>query len=112
MNPNRKETILKPLLVQSLGVELVRVIRPLLGRCDAGLADQLRRASNSMVLNIAEARGRAGRDRKNRLRIARGSALEVHAALELAEAWRLVSHPADAHAILDRIAAMLWKLTR
>ena len=97
---------------EAVGVELVGVLKPIVGRCDAGLADQIRRAANSMVLNIAEADGRSGRDRKNRFRIARGSALEVRAGLKLAVAWGYSPRPGEAEALLDRLAAMLWRLTR
>ncbi len=65
-----------------------------------------------MVLNIAEATGRVGRDRKNRLRIARGSALEVHAALELAQAWGQTESFAESFVLIDRISAMLYRLAR
>ena len=47
------------------------------------LCDQATRASASVVLNLAEALGREGLDRARALRIARGSALEVDAALTL-----------------------------
>lgn len=52
-------------------------------RGNAALWDQAQRASSSVVLNIAEACGREGADRARCLRIARGSALEVDAALTL-----------------------------
>ena len=47
------------------------------------MSDQALRASASIVLNIAEANGREGLDRARCLRIARGSANEVEAALTL-----------------------------
>ena len=53
------------------------------GRGHAWLADQAMRASASVVLNLAEALGREGADRARALRIARGSALELDAALTL-----------------------------
>jgi four helix bundle protein len=53
------------------------------GRGHAWLADQAMRASASVVLNLAEALGREGADRVRALRIARGSALELDAALTL-----------------------------
>jgi four helix bundle protein len=53
------------------------------GRGHAWLADQATRASASVVLNLAEALGREGADRARALRIARGSALELDAALTL-----------------------------
>ena len=53
------------------------------GRGHAWIADQAMRASASGVLNLAEALGREGADRARALRIARGSALELDAALTL-----------------------------
>ena len=53
------------------------------GRGHAWIADQAMRASASVVLNLAEALGREGADRARTLRIARGSALELDAALTL-----------------------------
>ena len=53
------------------------------GRGHGWLADQALRASASVVLNLAEALGREGLDRARALRIARGSALELDAALTL-----------------------------
>lgn len=53
------------------------------GRGHGWLSDQVTRASASVVLNLAEALGREGLDRARALRIARGSALELDAALTL-----------------------------
>ena len=53
------------------------------GRGHAWLTDQAMRASASVVLNLVEALGREGADRARALRIARGSALELDAALTL-----------------------------
>jgi len=53
------------------------------GRGHGWLCDQAARASASVVLNLAEALGREGLDRARALRIARGSALELDAALTL-----------------------------
>jgi four helix bundle protein len=59
---------------------LLRSVVPVVERLaarDAALADQLRRAAQSVPLNIAEGNRRSGRDRKYRFRIALGSAAEV-----------------------------------
>lgn len=53
------------------------------GRGHGWLCDQAARASASVVLNLAESLGREGLDRVRALRIARGSALELDAALTL-----------------------------
>ena len=82
-------------------------------RHDPGLYRQLRDACNSIALNIGEATGRTGRDRLHHFRIALGSAHEVRTALRLAAAWGNVPPSATEAAlrIIDRIAAMLWRLT-
>jgi four helix bundle protein len=56
-------------------------------RRHAALADQLERAGTSVVLNTAEAGGRAGRDSVRVLRIASGECREVRAALVATAAW-------------------------
>jgi four helix bundle protein len=98
-----------------LAIEAVRTLREPVDKIrfrDPDLADQLRRAANSMVLNLAEGRWRQGKDRVNRFRIAAGSASEVRACVELAVAWSLVS--ADAMekplALLDRVLAVAYRL--
>ena len=72
----------------------------------ADLADQALRASQSVVLNIAEGMAREGAARRNHLRIALGSAAEVCSVLDL------VGLPeADARqGELRRVGAMLRRL--
>jgi four helix bundle protein len=97
----------------ALGV--VRGLGPLvesLRRQDRDLADQLRRAAASVVLNLAEGSGRRGLDRMHCYRIAQGSAREVRAALEVAQALGLLESSADVEALLDRVLAMLWRMTK
>jgi four helix bundle protein len=96
-------------------ISLLRAIEPLLERLvarDAKLADQLRRAAQSVALNVAEANRRAGRDRRNRFRIALGSAAEVGSCLDVAGALRYLDDAAhaDAYALVDRICAMSYRL--
>jgi hypothetical protein len=63
---------------------------------------------------LAEGRRRAGADRLHSWRVAAGSAEEVRAALRVAEAWGDLSAAEVSAAIvlLDRLLAMLWRLTR
>ncbi len=80
---------------------------------NADLARQVKRAGSSITLNIAEGRRRTGKDRLHLWRIAAGSADEVRAALRTAVAWddlppSLAEEPL---ALLDRVIAMLWKMT-
>ena len=69
---------------------VVRELVPLLHtirECDKSLADQLKRAAQSVVLNIAEARGNDAGTARARFSTACGSAKEVRAALNLASDW-------------------------
>ena len=98
-------------------LELLRSLVPLLARvasCDAELADQLRRAAQSCVLNVAEANRRALRDRRYRFRIVLGSAAEVSAALEVAGALGYVGagEVGVALELADRVRAMTYRLAR
>ena len=101
--------------VYDCSLSLVRCLVPVLERLlahDAKLADQLRRAAMSVSLNIAEANRRTGKDRRNRFRIALGSAAEVASCLDVAVAFRYcgeVDH-AEAHALVDRVRAMTYRL--
>src|SRR5579884_933753 len=97
----------------------VAIARAMRGLCEAirehdrSLADQARRATQSIGLDVAEARKRTKGDRTHAFAIALGSANETRAALELAEAWGYVPAPdaAEALALLDREVAMLWRLS-
>ena len=77
------------------------------------MAKQLRSASRSVTLNIAEGRKRTGKDRIHFWRIAAGSAEEVCAGLLYAEAVGQVHRDDIAETLkaLDRVLAMLWRLT-
>jgi four helix bundle protein len=83
-------------------------------RVGATLRDQLDRASVSIVLCIAEGAGRRfARDKANFFTIARGSATECAAVLDLLLARGLVS-PADhrhGRGLLVRVVQMLTRLT-
>jgi four helix bundle protein len=78
------------------------------------VVDQLERASESVVLNIAEAHPAIGADRARRFRIAHDEASECGAALDLLEIRGTLDAPtlAQLRARLDRQRAMLWKLSR
>jgi four helix bundle protein len=98
-------------------VDLLHTLKPLfpsLAASDANLADQLRRAAESVVLNIAEANQRTLRDRRNRFRIALGSAAEVAACLDVAVAFGYLE-PANVESslgLIDRVRAMTYRLSR
>jgi four helix bundle protein len=87
----------------------VMVIR----RADTELAQQIVRAASSVVANIAEGNGRFGKDRVRFFRIAAGSAEETRAHLRVALAWGWVE-PDRINTVLvsiDRVVALLWRLT-
>ena len=97
-----------------VALQLVAALRPMLdqlARRERDLADQTRRAASSVVLNLAEGARRTGRDRLHFYRIAAGSAAEVRAALAVARAWGNLEPVAEVEVLLDRVLAMLWKLT-
>jgi four helix bundle protein len=102
--------------VATVSIELIQLLRPLVERIrrrDRSLADQLVRAANSIALNVAEADHSHGGNVRLRFHSAAGSASEARMALRAAVAWGHVSEgaAADAEGHLDRILAMLWKLT-
>jgi four helix bundle protein len=79
------------------------------------LADQLSRASTSIVLNIAEGAGKSSKpDQCRNDGSARGSATESAAVFDLCVRLKLVDEPShrDGKALLERIVSMLVKLAR
>jgi four helix bundle protein len=96
-------------------LSLIRSLVPILDRLagiDPPLADQLRRAAQSITLNIAEGNRRAGKDRRNRFRCSLGSAAEVTSCLDVAVALGYLDEPAVAGslALVDRVRAMTYRL--
>ncbi len=101
---------------QTIAHEFVAAVRPVIAAVrpqDGNLADQLKRASTSASLNLAEGNRRAGRDRVARFRIASGECGEAVDALRLAVGFGYVADGAiaDALGLGDRLCAMLWRLT-
>ena len=92
-------------------VSSLREIVPVVERSDRDLADQMRRAASSVVLNLAEGQRSAKGNKHKHYAIAHGSANEVKAALELAHAWGWISEAHAPREILDRLLAILWRLT-
>ncbi len=104
------------LIVGEISFELIGALRPLMSRIkkqDKSLGDQLARAASSIALNIAEADYSDGGNKRARLFTAAGSASETRAALRVATQWGYLAadDAAAAQALLDRIIAVLWKLT-
>ena len=103
-------------IVQQRAIETVGRIRPLcqaVRRHDRDLFNQLRRAMNSVVLNIVEADGNDAGTARTRFATACGSAKEVRAALAVAAAWQYIEaqEAAKVDALLDEVCAMTWRLS-
>jgi four helix bundle protein len=78
------------------------------------LAKQLAAASESIALNLGEGRLRRDGDKRRHFEMAAGSASEVTVALRIAVAKHYVTaaEAAEVDAVLDRVRAMLYRLTR
>ena len=116
MNPNPRETYRTGFIAFDTALDLVRCLRVAveqIAQHDRSLADQIRRATSSISLNIAEGRRRNGKDRLHLWRVAAGSADETRAALLVADGWGYLAaeHVATALDLLDQLLAMLWRMT-
>jgi four helix bundle protein len=91
----------------------LRQILPALRKRDRSLFDQVHRAMNSVVLNIAEADGNDPGTSKARFASACGSAKEVRAGLRLAVAYGYLasSSVTGVDNALDEVCAMSWRLS-
>ena len=99
----------------TLSLEVISRLRPLMaGIPDRSLEQQLRGAASSVSLNLAESRGRTGKDRVRFLRIALGSAEETAGCLYVAGAWGYLDDEKTrpVFAKLGHLLAILGKLTR
>jgi len=94
-------------------IEDLRPLMPLVQRQDRDLAAQLKASASSMVLNIAESQYSDAGNRRARLFTAAGSANESRAAVRVAVAWGYLrpERATDVLDRLDRVIAILWKLT-
>jgi len=101
--------------VYQASIEFVTWADVLLEELPRGLAvtNQLDRASSSISLNIAEGNGKyTGADRCRFFDIARGSALECAACLDVLVAKKRLENAEEGKAILVRIVSMLVGLIR
>ena len=96
-------------------LELVSLIALVIEQLPHGygfLADQLRRAVSSITLNFSEGYGKGtAREQARFFRIARGSAYEVSATLDVAHRFKVIeeAHLAQGKDLCDHLAAMLTK---
>jgi four helix bundle protein len=99
--------------VYRVALEFAALATTWFSRAPVHLRDQLDRASASIVLNIAEGSGRrTGPDRSRFFSIARGSATECAAILDLLRARAVVSDEAhqEGRHLIVRIVQMLSRL--
>ncbi|MGB5367005.1 MAG: four helix bundle protein [Polyangiales bacterium] len=91
----------------------LRQVLPVVRKRDKSLFDQIHRAMNSVVLNIAEADGNDAGTARARFASACGSAKEVRAGLQLAVAYGYVSSSkvTKVDIALDEVCAMSWRLS-
>ena len=104
------------LRIHHVADELVDAVAPLIRdvhRHDPDLAKQLRRAAQSVVLNVSEGEKLAGGNQRLGFDRAAGSLGETRAALRVASRWGYTDPAAvtSCDVIADRLAAMLWRLT-
>ena len=109
--PRAVVTTLETFDVYRVSLDACRACAPIAPALSANLRDQLLRASSSAVLNAAEGFGSVSRGVKRRhYEIARGSAMECVAILDLAVALGLQDDVAASRALFTRAAMMLSKL--
>ena len=99
--------------IQFLSIALAIV--ETLPRGHSALADQLRRAAISIPLNIAEGTGKISKgDRRKFYAIARGSAMECGAIIDVVQLVesRDKDRLSDAKQLIVRIVSMLTQMTR
>ncbi len=95
------------------GAGRLRAVLSIIRKRDRSLFDQIHRAMNSVVVNIAEADGNDPGTAKARFASACGSAKEVRAGLQLAVAYGYVpsSKVTKVDIVLDEVCAMSWRLS-
>jgi four helix bundle protein len=90
----------------------LREIVAALEKRDPDLARQLKRASSSVALNIAEANGSRGRNRGARFHTALGSMRETLACIDVGHALGYVDRDPDLARKIDRLCGALYTLAR
>jgi four helix bundle protein len=101
--------------VYSESLEIIRSLRDVISafeKRDPDLARQLRRASSSVALNIAEANGSRGRNRGARFHTALGSLRETLSCVEVGHALGYVDPLPEIAQRIDRLCGALYCLAR
>jgi len=101
------------LRIYSVVLEVLKELQPALRRIEANdrdLARQLRRASASIALNLAEGMYSRGRNRNARYHTALGSARETLSCLEVAAVFGYVQEDKQLWDQLDRVVGTLVRL--
>ena len=98
-------------------IALITQLRPLVesvARHDRELASQIRRASSSIALNLAEGFGSKAGNARLRFDSARGSLYEATAGLRVAVAWGYLTENAASEVLdaLDALGARVYGLCR
>jgi four helix bundle protein len=93
---------------------LARPLVESIQRRDRDLASQVRRAINSIGLNLAEAQGVASGNARLRYETALGSLYEARAGLQLALAWGYFTESDAAEALLSlhRLGARVYGMSK
>jgi four helix bundle protein len=113
-NKRRLEKKMGNLVAYEIAVELVNELRPIvevISQHDRNLADQMKRAATSVLLNLAEGQRRAAGNKRRAYEIAHGEAREVLGCLDCAAAWGYVTNAVAARTKLDRLLGLCWGLT-
>ena len=92
-------------------IKSLRSVVPQIERNDRDLADQLKRAASSVALNLSEGQRSLKGNKGKHYSIAHGSANEVRGALQTALAWGWIEDASEPLRHLDRLLALLWRLT-
>lgn len=97
-----------------VALELLAELKPIIesiAKHDSNLADQMKRAGTSVVLNLSEGVRRQAGNQRRAYEIAHGEARELLGALDVALVWGYVLDGAAARRKLDRLLGLLWGLT-
>jgi len=105
--------MLNMLVAHEVGLEVVRLIRPVVERLrkfDNEQAKQIRNAASSAMRNLAEGAYHKGGNKRLKYEIAVGEAAEVKAALETAVAWGYLDDYDSVRPTLGRWLALCYGL--